>query len=224
MSNRTLSLDDRLYDYMLETSLREPDILTRLREETSQHKLANMQIAPEQGQFMAMLARLIGAERYLEVGTFTGYSSTTIALALPDTAEIICCDISEEFTDVAKRYWNEAGVADRITLYLGSASDTLKQLISDGRSGSFDLMFIDADKDNYDSYYELGLELVRPGGLILIDNVLWSGDVADPSVDDNPTRCIRAINAKIALDNRVELSLVPIGDGLTLARKRQNQS
>lgn len=220
MSNRTLPLDDRLYEYMLESSLREPDILTRLRDETSRHKLANMQIAPEQGQFMAMLARLIGAERYLEVGTFTGYSSTIMALTLPEAAEIVCCDISEEFTDVARRYWNEAGVADRISLRLDPAGDTLQHLIDDGRGESFDLMFIDADKENYDSYYELGLELIRPGGLIMIDNVLWGGGVVDPSLDDNPTRCIRAINAKIALDTRVELSLVPIGDGLTLARKR----
>lgn len=220
MSNRTLPLDDRLYKYLLDVSLREPDILSELRSETSQHRLSNMQIAPEQGQFMAMLARLIGAERYLEVGTFTGYSSTVMALTMPDTAEIVCCDVSEEFTDVARRYWDKAGIADRIALHLGPADSTLAQMIEDGRQNSFDMMFIDADKGGYDTYYELGLDLVRPGGLIMIDNVLWGGEVAEPEIDDNSTNAIRAINAKIATDTRVELSLVPIGDGITLAQKK----
>lgn len=220
MSNRTLTIDDQLYEYMLQVSMREPEILTRLREETSRHKLANMQISPEQGQFMAMLARLTGAERYLEVGTFTGYSSTVMALTMPATAEVICCDISEEFTDIARRYWEEAAVTDRITLHLGPADKTLARMIDEGRDGAFDLVFIDADKIGYDTYYELGLKLVRPGGLIMIDNVLWSGEVANPAMNDSATEAIRAINAKIVADNRVELSLVPIGDGLTLAQKR----
>lgn len=219
MSNRTLKLDDRLYDYLLDVSLRETAELAELRKETSQHVLSNMQIAPEQGQFMAMLARLIGARRYLEVGTFTGYSSTIMALAMPEDAEIVCCDVSEEFTAIARKYWEKTGVEDRMSLHLGPAVETLNHLLADGGRDTFDIMFIDADKDNYEAYYEKGLELVRSGGLIMIDNVLWGGDVIDPTVDDNPTRSIRAINTRIATDKRVELSLVPIGDGLTLARK-----
>ena len=220
MTNRTLQLNDRLHEYMLDVSLREPGVLVELRAETSRHAMANMQISPEQGQFMAMLARLTGARRYLEVGTFTGYSATTMALAMPDDAQIICCDVSEEFTDVARRYWVKANVADRITLHLAPAETTLERLLSDGHGNSFDMMFIDADKENYDRYYELGLGLVRTGGLIAIDNVLWDGAVADPAMNDDATEAIRAINAKVSNDTRVELSLVPIGDGLTLAHKK----
>jgi predicted O-methyltransferase YrrM len=220
MSNRTLPLDDRLHKYLLDVSLREPDILAELRAETSRYGMANMQIAPEQGQFMAMLVRLIGAQRYLEVGTFTGYSATVMALTMPDNAEIICCDVSEEFTNIARRYWEKAGVADRITLHLATAETTLKKLLAEGHGNSFDMMFIDADKENYDRYYELGLELVRSGGLMMIDNVLWDGAVADPTKDTEATEAIRAINTKISTDIRVHLSLVPIGDGLTLAQKK----
>lgn len=220
MTNRTLPLDDRLHEYLLDVSLREPGVLAELRAETSRHQMANMQISPEQGQFMAMLARLIGARRYLEVGTFTGYSATVMALAMPDDAEIICCDISKEFTDVARGYWDKAGVSDRITLNLAPADETLGQLIKNGHANSFDMMFIDADKENYDRYYERGLELIRRGGLIAIDNVLWDGAVADPAMDDEATEAIRAINTKISTDTRVHLSLVPIGDGLTLAQKK----
>ncbi len=219
MSNRTVNLDDRLYQYLLDVSLHEPAILAELRNETSRHELANMQIAPEQGQFMAMLARLTGAKRYLEVGTFTGYSSTAMALAMPDDARIVCCDISEEFTSIARRYWDKAGVADRITLHLDGAQVSLKNLIDNGDAETFDMMFIDADKEGYRDYYELGLELVRPGGLILIDNVLWSGAVADPAVNDNATVKIREFNEHLYSDERVYLSMVPIGDGLTLAQK-----
>ncbi len=220
MSNRTLPLDDRLHEYLLDVSLREPGILAELRAETSRHEMANMQISPEQGQFMAMLARLIGARRYLEVGTFTGYSATAMALAMPGDAEIVCCDVSEEFTDIARRYWHKARVSDRITLHLAPAETTLDRLLADGHGNSFDMMFIDADKENYDRYYELGLGLVRSGGLIMIDNVLWDGAVADPAMNDEATEAIRAINTKISTDTRVNLSMVPIGDGLTLAQKK----
>jgi len=220
MSNRTLPLDDRLHQYMLDVTLREPAILAELRDETSRHALSSMQIAPEQGQFMGMLARLCGARRYLEVGTFTGYSSIAMALAMPEDADIVCCDVSEEFTDIARRYWRKAGLSDRIALHLGPADVTLERLLAEGQGNSFDIMFIDADKENYTRYYELGLGLVRPGGLIMIDNVLWSGAVADPANNDHSTRAIRAINTQLLADDRVHLSMAPIGDGLTLAHRK----
>ena len=219
MSDRSLSLDDNLYKYLLDVSLREPDVMAKLRQATATHPHAGMQIGPEQGQFMGLLARLIGANSYLEVGTFTGYSALAMASAMPDTAEIVCCDVSEEFTTIAREFWAEAGVADRIALHLAPAEQTLEQLITEGRSGAFDMMFIDADKENYDRYFELGLRLVRPGGLIMIDNVLWSGAVIDPGATDADTQAIRALNTKIAGDARVDISMIPIGDGLTLVRK-----
>lgn len=221
MSNRTIQVDDRLYQYLLDNSLREADILRQLREETAKlGRIKQMQISPEQGQFMALLAELTGAQRLLEVGTFTGYSALACALAMPPDAEIIACDVSEEWTNIAKRYWQEAGVSEKITLKLGPAAQTLKGLLDAGKANTFDLMFIDADKSGYDTYYELGLKLVRPGGLILIDNVLWGGDVADPAVKDEDTEAIRALNKKLATDNRIGLSMLPVGDGLTLARRR----
>lgn len=221
MSNRTIQVDDRLYDYLLANSLREADILRQLREETAKlGRIKQMQISPEQGQFMALLAELTGAQRLLEVGTFTGYSALACALAMPPDAEIIACDVSEEWTNIAKRYWQEAGVSEKITLKLGPAAQTLKGMLDAGKANTFDLMFIDADKSGYDTYYELGLKLVRPGGLILIDNVLWGGDVADPAVKDEDTEAIRALNKKLATDNRIGLSMLPVGDGLTLARRR----
>ena len=220
MTSRTLELDDRLYDYLLANSLREPPLLARLREETAAMPMANMQIGPEQGQFMALLVELIGARRTLEVGTFTGYSALSVALALPADGKVIACDISEEFTAVARRYWAEAGVADKIDLRLGPALETLDGLLSDGLAGTMDFMFIDADKVGYDAYYERGLSLLRPGGLIAVDNVLWNGSVADPARQDEDTRAIRALNQKALADQRVSISLVPIGDGLLLARKR----
>ncbi len=220
MASRTLELDDRLYDYLLANSLREPPLLARLREETAAMPMANMQISPEQGQFMALLVELIGARRTLEVGTFTGYSALCVALALPAGGKLIACDISEEFTAVARRYWAEAGVADKIDLRLGPAAETLDGLLSDGLAGTLDFMFIDADKQGYDAYYERGLSLLRPGGLITVDNVLWGGSVADPGRQDADTRAIRALNLKALGDGRVSISLVPIGDGLLLARKR----
>ena len=219
MSLRTISMTDELHDYLLNVSLREPDLLRRLREETSTMPMAMMQISPEQGQFMALLVRLIGARRAIEIGTFTGYSALSVALAMPADGRLVACDVSDEYTRIARRYWAEAGVADRIELKLQPALKTLDELLAAGRGGSFDFAFIDADKQNYDAYYERTLALLRPGGLITIDNVLWDGKVADPSVDDEETRAIRSLNRKIHGDQRVALSLVPIADGLTLAMK-----
>ncbi len=220
MSGRTIELNDRIYDYLLATSLREPAVLRRLREETAALPAANMQIAPEQGQFMALLVALIGARRTLEVGTFTGYSALVVALALPAEGRVIACDVSEPYTAIARRYWAEAGVADKIELRLAPAVETLDGLLAEGAAGAFDFIFIDADKETYDTYYERGLALLRPGGLIAVDNVLWSGAVADDARQDEETRAIRALNAKVLRDPRVAISLVPIGDGLMLARKR----
>lgn len=216
----THSLNDAVYDYLLEVSLREPPVLARLREETAGLPRAIMQISPEQGQFMALLAELLGARRVLEVGTFTGYSALVVALALPTDGRVITCDVNEETAAIARRYWAEAGVADKIELRLGPAVDTLDALLADGGAGTFDLAFVDADKTNYDAYYERGLALLRPGGLMLVDNVLWGGAVADPQHEDEDTDAIRALNAKIHGDERVSLSLLPVSDGLTLARKR----
>jgi predicted O-methyltransferase YrrM len=220
MANQTLGLDTQLYDYLQSVSLREPEILTQLRQETAQHPMAQMQIAPDQGQFMALLVQLIGAKKTLEVGVFTGYSSLVVALALPPEGKVVACDVSEEYTSIARRYWQQAGVADKIDLHIAPAQETLKSLLAEGQAGTFDFAFIDADKSNYEIYYELALELVRPGGLIIVDNVLWSGRVADPQVQDNRTKAIRSLNQKLHQDQRVNLSLVPIGDGLTLALKR----
>ena len=220
MASRTLNLDDRLYDYLQRVSLREPPVLARLREETAALPGAGMQISPEQGQFMALLIELIGARRVLEVGTFTGYSSLAMAMVLPPDGRIIACDVSEEFTAMARRYWAEAGVADKIELRLAPALQTLDALLAEGQGETFDFAFIDADKVNYDGYYERALELLRPGGLIAVDNVLWDGKVADPDVQDEDTDAIRALNEKIRTDERVTTSLLTIGDGIMLARKR----
>lgn len=219
MSNKTLALDDRLYDYLLSVSLREPDILARLREETANRADAEMQIAPEQGQFMALLLKLIGARRSLEVGTFTGYSALVCALALPEDGQLIALDINEDTTEIAQRYWAEAGVENKIELRLGPAEDSLRNLIDGGDQGSFDFMFIDADKTGYATYYEMGLQLLRPGGVLAFDNVLWAGRVADPGAGDNDTQALKALNVQLHADPRVDISMVPIGDGLTLARK-----
>ena len=219
MSNRTITIDDRLYEYLLGVSLREPNVLARLRAETMKLPRAGMQISPEQGQFMALLIKLMGARLVLEIGTFTGYSALAMALALPADGRLIACDVSEEWTATARRYWKEAGVDARIELRLAPALQTLRDLLEAGSAGSFDLIFIDADKGNYLAYYEAGLDLLRPGGLIAVDNTLWDGRVADAAVNDDDTRAIRAFNAALHDDARVDLSLVPIGDGLTLARK-----
>jgi predicted O-methyltransferase YrrM len=220
MAGRQVALTDRLQDYVRTHSLREPPLLGELRAETAKLPGAGMQISPEQGQFMALLVELIGARRTLEVGTFTGYSSLVVALALPADGRLIACDVSEEYTAVARRYWAKAGVADKIELRLAPATETLDRLLASGQAGSFDFAFIDADKGNYTAYYERCLTLLRQGGLLAVDNVLWSGDVADPKVKDEDTQAIRAINDRIAADQRVSMSLLPIGDGLTLARKR----
>jgi predicted O-methyltransferase YrrM len=220
MSNRTIGLSDELYGYLLDASLREPDLLRRLREDTARlTEWSGMQIAPEQGQFMGLLVQLLGARRTLEVGTFTGYSSLAVMLAMPLDGRMVCCDVSEEFTRIARRYWAEAGVADRIDLQLRPAIETLDELIAAGHASNFDFAFIDADKENYDGYYERALVLLRPGGLVAIDNVLWGGAVADPSNRTDSTEAIRRLNRKLAKDRRVTISMVPIGDGLTLARK-----
>ena len=219
MSKQTLGLEQNLYDYLLSVSLREPTILTQLRQETAQMPRSIMQISPEQGQFMALLVKLIGAKKTLEVGVFTGYSSLVVALALPADGKIVACDVSEEYTSVARRYWQQAGVADKIDLHIAPALETLDNLLTTGEAGTFDFAFIDADKSNYDNYYEQCLELIRPGGLIAIDNVLWSGKVADTEIQDNQTNKIRDLNRKLHEDSRITLSLVPIADGLTLAMK-----
>ena len=219
MSNRTIGLSEQLYRYVLDHSLREPDLLRRLRDETAKMPMANMQIAPDQGQFMGLLVRLIGARRAIEIGTFTGYSALSVVLAMPKDGRLVACDINQQTTAVARRYWAEAGIADRIDLRLQPATQTIAELIDAGAEGSFDFAFIDADKENYDSYYEGCLRLLRPGGLIAIDNVLWNGAVADPSESGDATVAIRKLNAKLAKDQRVAISLVPIGDGLTLACK-----
>jgi predicted O-methyltransferase YrrM len=219
MSNETLGLPPQIADYLRSVSLREPEILTKLREETAQQPMSQMQIAPEQGQFMALLVQLIGAKKTLEVGVFTGYSSLVVALALPSDGKIIACDVSEEYTAIARRYWQAAGVAEKIDLRIAPALETLDNLLATGHGETFDFAFIDADKGNYEGYYERSLQLVRPGGLIAIDNVLWSGKVADAEVQDNQTAKIRAFNQKLHGDTRVQLSMVPIADGLTLALK-----
>jgi predicted O-methyltransferase YrrM len=218
MSSKTLCITEELYEYMLSVSLREPEILGELRRETARYKNANMQIAPEQGQFMALLVQLLGARRTLDIGVYTGYSALCVALALPRDGRVVGSDVSREWTDTAKRFWRRAGVEDKIELHLGPAGRTLETLLEKWKEG-FDFAFIDADKVNYDLYYEYCLQLVRPGGVIAIDNVLWGGAVADAAVNDADTRAIRALNRKIHTDPRVEISLVPIADGLALARR-----
>lgn len=219
MATKTLGLDERLYQYLLSVSLREPEILRQLRQETARLPAANMQIAPEQGQFLALLVKLLKAKKTIDIGVFTGYSSLVVALALPSDGKVIACDVSEEYTSIARRYWQQAGVIDKIDLRIAPALVTLEQLLAAKEAGTFDFIFIDADKSNYDNYYELALQLVRPGGLIAIDNVLWSGQVADPQVQDNRTNAIRALNEKLHQDERVTISMLAIADGLTLAMK-----
>lgn len=220
MSFRHLPVNDALWDYIRSVTLREPDLLQRLRDETASNPRAVMQITPEQGQFMSLLLQLMNAKRVLEIGVFTGYSSLITALTLPDDGRIIACDVSEEWTSVARRYWREAGVERKIDLRLAPALETLDSLIAQGQRESFDFAFIDADKANHVNYYERALVLIRRGGLIAVDNVLWSGRVIDNSVQDEDTQAIRNLNAKLKADDRVSLSMLPIGDGLTLAMKR----
>jgi predicted O-methyltransferase YrrM len=221
VSNRTLQLDDRSYEYLLAHSLREDPALTRLRAETASHPKVNMQIAPEQGQFMQMLVRLTGARRAIEVGVFTGYSSLAVMLAMPKDARLLALDVSPAYTAVARRYWQAAGVADRIELVIAPASATLDARIEAGEAGHYDFAFIDADKTGYLGYYERLLKLVRPGGLIVVDNTLWHGAVADPADREADTEALREFNDALHRDARVDLALLPVGDGLTLARRRE---
>ena len=220
MSKQTTGLAETLADYIQSIFLREPDILKQLREETAKLSIARMQISPEQGQFMALLVQLMGAKKTLEIGVFTGYSALAVALALPVDGKMIACEISEEYTAIAKDFWTRAGVSEKIDLRIAPALETLEKLITEGEAESFDLAFIDADKRNYENYYERALTLLRPGGLILIDNVLWSGKVVDPTITDKQTQAIREFNQKLHQDSRINLSVVAIADGLTLALKR----
>jgi len=219
MSRRTLLADPVLYDYALAHTLREHPEQTALREATASHPLAMMQIAPEQGQFMALLARSIGARRAIEIGVFTGYSALSVALALPEGGRLVACDISDENVRIGVPFWQHAGIADRIDLRIAPAAETLRALLAGGEAGQYDFVFIDADKSSYDTYYELALALLRPGGLVVIDNTLWGGAVARPA-DSADTRALQALNAKVHRDNRVDMVLLPFSDGVTLARKR----
>jgi caffeoyl-CoA O-methyltransferase len=219
MNAKTIGLPDNVQDYVVRWGVRENPLLTRLRAETASHPRAQMQIAPEQGALFALLVELLEARNCLEIGTFTGYSSLAVMLAMPPDGRMVCCDVSEEYTAVARRYWAEAGVADRVDLRIGPALDTLDALLAEGRGGTFDLAFIDADKSGYPAYYERCLELLRPGGLVTLDNVLWSGDVADPRVTDRDTQTLREVNETIHGDPRVHHVLLPIADGMTIARK-----
>jgi predicted O-methyltransferase YrrM len=220
MTQHTLNLTDALYDYLLDVSLRETPLLRQLRAETAALPVARWQIAPEQGQFMALLVKLTGAKRLLEVGTFTGYSSLCLAAALPDDGTLLCCDISAQYTAIARRYWQQAGLSERIELRLGPALATLQALQQDGLGATFDLIFIDADKANYPAYLQQALALLRPGGLLLFDNTLWSGRVLQEASADADTQAIQALNRQLKDDARVDVSLLPLGDGLTLCRKR----
>ena len=219
MSSRTITMNDTIYRYLHGVSLRESDVQRRLREETAALEYSGMQISPEQGQLMRMLAGLVGARHAIEVGVFTGYSALSVALALPADGELIACDVNEEWTAIARRYWAEAGVAGKVRLELAPAGETLAALVREGRTGEFDIAFIDADKTGYDFYFERCLELLRPGGLVMIDNVLWGGSVADESDQSEDTVALRALNSKLKDDLRIELCMLPVGDGLTLARK-----
>jgi caffeoyl-CoA O-methyltransferase len=213
-------MTDNLARYMREVTLREPEALRKVREETESHPQASMQSAPEQGQLLHLLALAVGARRTLEVGVFMGYSSTWVALALPRGGTVIACDRSEEFTRRARQTWKDAGVEDRVELRLGPAVETLDGLLAEGQAGTFDFAYIDADKINYTNYYDRVVELIRPGGLITADNVLWHGQVADGAVHEPEVEAVRAFNSKLHGDSRVVVSIVPLGDGLTVAYKR----
>lgn len=219
MSNRTLSIDDRIYNYLCDVSVNEPELLCQLRQETAQIEYSVMQISPEQGQFMSLLIKLMSARRAIEIGTYTGYSSICIASAMPADGKLICTDISPQWTSVAEKYWAKAGLENKIELYSQPAELTLQMLLDDGAQKSFDFIFIDADKQNYIKYYEIGLSLLRKGGIIAVDNTLWSGAVADPENNEPGTRAIRRFNEMLKQDDRVSHSLLTIGDGLTLILK-----
>ena len=220
MSAKTIFLNQPVYDYLRDVSLRESELMTELREETAGLEMAMMQIAPEQGQFITLLVQLLGVRRAVEVGTFTGYSALAIAMGLPEDGRLIACDISDEWTAIGKRYWQRAGLTDKIDLRLAPAIETLDDLLSRGQVGEFDFAFIDADKQNYLNYYERCLQLLRPGGLIVVDNVLWDGSVADPENKKPDTCAIRDFNLFIKSDQRVDISMIAVGDGLSLIRKK----
>ena len=220
MGRETLQLSDAISQYLQDHSLRESDVLRRLRDETATLKEARMQLSPEQGQLLTFLVELTGANKAIEVGTFTGYSALCVASALPIDGKLVACDVSEQWTAIGRRYWQEAGVENKIDLRIAPAIETLKDLVVSGETGSFDFALIDADKENYGLYYKQIFELLRIGGLMLIDNVLWGGKVADPAISDPSTVAIRAFNREVYQDNRVSLSMLPIGDGMTLVRKR----
>jgi predicted O-methyltransferase YrrM len=220
LSRRTLDLDDTLWAYLTGPVSREPAILRALREETGRMAEAGMQVSPEQGQLLALLVRLTGARKALEVGVFTGYSSLAVALALPEEGRLVALDVSESYTAIARRYWAQAGVSDRVDLHLAPALETLAAMRARGEDGTFDFAFVDADKGNYGHYYEQALALLRPGGLLAVDNTLWGGRVADASCTDADTEAIRSLNARMQADPAIDFCLVPVGDGLSLARKR----
>jgi predicted O-methyltransferase YrrM len=220
VANKTIGLSDELAAYVLRVGTREPEVLARLRDETAALPRHGMQIAPEQGALLAMLVELTDARHCIEVGTFTGYSSTAVALALPDDGSLVCCDVSEEWTTMARRYWDEAGVAGKVDLRVAPAAETLDQLLANGEEGTYDFAFVDADKSGYDGYYERLLRLVRRGGLIVFDNTLWGGEVLERDPVDEDTRALQALNAKLAADERISLCLLPVADGVTLARRR----
>ncbi len=218
--SRYFAFDERSYQYLLNTGTRESDIARRLREETQKMAHAQMQIGPDEGQLLQLLVQVLRAKKTIEVGVFTGYSALWVALGLPDDGRIVACDVSEEYTSVGRRYWKEADVDHKIDLRLGPALDTLDELLRGGQAGAFDFAFIDADKSNYASYFELALKLIRTGGLIAIDNTIWSGRVADQNEQDADTVAIRELNEKLASDERITLSMLTVGDGVTLALKR----
>ena len=220
MSSKSIGLPDDVYDYVLAHGVRELAILARLREETATHPMAQMQIEPLQGAIFRLLVELLDARSYLEVGTFTGYSSLAVALAMPADGSLVCCDVSEEYTSVARRYWAEAGVADRVDLRIGPGIDSLDAMLAEGRENTFDLAFIDADKKSYPDYYERCVRLARPGGVIVLDNVLWGGEIVDMAKQDRDTLALREVNEIVRDDERVTEVLLPVADGMTLARKR----
>ena len=220
MGKKSLGLDSQIYEYLLSVSLREAEVLTELRQETERHAANIMQISPDQGQLMAFLVKLLGAKKTLDIGVFTGYSSLVVALALPDDGVVIACDRDPNSTKIARHYWSKAGVAHKIDFRLAPALETLDKLLADGEAASFDFAFIDADKRNYGNYYERCLSLLRPGGIVAIDNVLWSGSVADADNTDKRTIAIRQFNQALHRDERVEITMLPVADGLTLALKK----
>jgi len=220
MTKSTIQLTEPLYDYLLSSSLREPELLKQLREETANISMSVMQISPDQGQFMRLLIKLLSARNCLEIGVYTGYSSLCVAMAMPEDGKLVACDIDEDWTTVARKYWNRADVEHKINLHLAPAIQTLQQLLDNGKQSSFDFAFIDADKPSYADYYEFCLKLVRPGGLIVVDNTLWGGSVADNTQNDPDTSAIRHFNESLLQDKRVDISMLAIGDGLTLIYKR----